>query len=58
MAIDIESLRKQLAASEQELETAKSHIYRVDGAIQILRHLIAEVERPEATAAPVDTLDV
>ncbi len=45
--ITIESLREQLAATEIELEQAKAHLYRCDGSIQLLRHLISEAEKPE-----------
>ena len=42
----LESLRKQLAETEAEWEQARAHLYRCDGAIQLLRHLIAESEKP------------
>lgn len=45
-----EDLEKQLAAFEVELEGAKAHIYRLDGAIQLLKNLLAQ-DKPE----PVDT---
>lgn len=48
MSITLEQLKEQLAASEQELEVAKAHVYRCDGAIQILKGLIAQAEQPDA----------
>ena len=52
--INIESLKEQLSASLNELEEAKaefeeakSHVYRCDGVIQLLKHLIQEAEKPE-----------
>ena len=45
--INVESLREQLKASEVELEEAKAHVYRCDGVIRMLQHLIAEAEKPE-----------
>jgi hypothetical protein len=45
--ITLESLKEQLVASENELEQAKSHVYRCDGATQLLKHLIQQAETPE-----------
>ena len=60
MSLSLESLKEQLAAVEQEMEQAKSHVYRCDGSIQLLRHLIkqAEAETPEKPTAPIDEIDV
>ena len=38
----IETLKTQLTNTEAELEQAKAHVYRADGAIQLLKHLIAQ----------------
>jgi hypothetical protein len=40
--MDLETLVKQLEAAEQELEAHKAVVYRTDGAIQLLRHLIKQ----------------
>lgn len=40
MNVSISELETQLAHTEQELELAKSHVHRCDGAIQLLKHLI------------------
>ena len=45
MSLSLESLKEQLVASEAELEQAKSHVYRCDGAIQILRYQISLLEQ-------------
>ena len=57
MSLSLESLKEQLAAVELEIEQAKAHVYRCDGSIQLLKHLITEAETPE-TPAPIDTVDV
>lgn len=44
--ITIEQLKEQLAASEQEFEAAKSHVYRTEGVIQLLKHQLALAEKP------------
>lgn len=49
-SISVEDLKKQLAATESELEQAKAHVYRSDGAIQVLKHFIADAEKPAETA--------
>jgi len=45
--IKMDDLKAQLAATEAEMEAAKAHLYRCDGALQVLKHLIAESEKPE-----------
>ena len=45
--INVESLREQLEATKAEFEEAKAHVYRCDGTIKLLLHLIAEAEKPE-----------
>ena len=45
-SIQIETLREQLATTEQELEHARAHVYRCDGVIQLLKHLIQQAEQP------------
>lgn len=44
--ITIEDLKEQLKAYEDQLEVAKSQVYRLDGITQLLRHLINEAEKP------------
>lgn len=45
-SIDIVALQEQLVASEAELEQAKATIYRLDGIIALLKHLIKKAETP------------
>lgn len=40
----LEQLKAQLAQSEVELEEAKAHVYRCDGAIQLLKFQISQLE--------------
>mgnify|MGYP001562868096 FL=1 len=56
MSLTVETLREQLATTEQELENARAHVYRCDGCIQLLKHLLtlAETEEPETPAASVN----
>lgn len=42
--LTIEDLKQQLASSEAELENAKSHVYRLDGITQLLKHQIKTAE--------------
>lgn len=51
MSLNLKTLRDQLVKSEQELEQVKAVFYRVDGAIQVLKSLIAEAEKPEPPPA-------
>ena len=44
--MELDVLKEQLAHTEKEYETALAHLYRCDGAIQTLRHLIKELETP------------
>ena len=46
----LDSLRTQLHETEIEFEQARSQMYRCDGAIQILQHLIADAEKPAEQA--------
>ena len=49
--LSLDTLVKQLDAAERELEVAKSHVYRTDGAIQLLKHLITQcTAEPEKEA--------
>ena len=52
MAFGIDNLKAQLQDAEQELEVAKAHVYRCDGAIQLLKLQIAEAEKPENDDTP------
>ena len=53
MSVLLDDLKKQLAASEAELEQAKAHVYRLDGAIQMLRHFISDAEKPDVQVTEV-----
>ena len=48
--VNVDALREQLAETEVEFEQAKAHLYRCDGSIQLLKHLIAQAEKPETPA--------
>lgn len=48
MSISLEELQSQLASTEIELEHAKSHVSRCDGAIQLLKHFIKEAQSAQA----------
>ena len=47
MSLTIESLKSQLAQFETQFEEAKSTVYRIDGAIQVVKNQIASLENPE-----------
>ena len=42
--MNLDDLKKQLENTELELEQAKAHTHRCDGAVQVLRHFIKELE--------------
>mgnify|MGYP001577740648 CR=1 FL=1 len=42
--MNLDDLKKQLENTELEFEQAKAHVHRCDGAVQILRHFIKELE--------------
>lgn len=44
MSVAIDTLKQQLLSTENDLEQAKAAVYRCDGAMQLLKHLIAEAE--------------
>lgn len=48
--MDRQSLEQQLASLEAEMENAKVVVYRCDGAIQVIRHLLTQID--EAEKAP------
>lgn len=50
MSITRQELVDQLAHTEVELENAKSIVYRCDGVIQLLKHLISEIDNGEKDA--------
>lgn len=52
--VKLSDLKSQLEASQEELELAKAHVHRVDGAIQLLKHFIKteEDEVPEPAPEP------
>ena len=54
MALTVETLREQLASTELELENARAHVYRCDGAIQVLKHLITVAEDPDEGNTPAE----
>lgn len=45
MSISLEELQAQLASTEVELERAKAHVHRCDGAVQLLKHFIGEAQK-------------
>lgn len=49
-SLSLDSLKEQLKATEQEFEAARSHLYRCDGVIQLLKNQIASLETPADTA--------
>lgn len=42
-----DELQKQIVATEAELEQVKSHLYRCDGAIQVLKHLLKTFDKAD-----------
>ena len=51
MAEELRAVVEELATTELELENAKSHVYRCDGCIQLLKHLIEQAESPDLTTS-------
>lgn len=49
--LSIETLQEQLKKLEQDLEVSKAQLYRVDGAIQVIKQLISQLESPEVPNA-------
>lgn len=49
MALDSQTLKDQLIKAENEFEQAKAVLYRLDGAIQVLKLLITNIENPLVT---------
>lgn len=45
MFLNLAELESQLAHTENELELAKAHTHRCDGAIQLLKHLIQDAKK-------------
>lgn len=43
-SISVEELNEQLESAQLELEAAKAHVYRCDGAIQALEHILKTIE--------------
>lgn len=52
MTLTKESLQEQLKAAEDQLEQAKSVVYRCDGAIQAFKLMIEQIDAPESTVIP------
>ncbi len=47
----VDELKKQLEATKSEFEEVRARLYRCDGVIQLLTHLIAEEEKSTADLA-------
>ena len=45
MPLDMKVIQDYLDRAEQEMEIAKAHVSRCDGAVQMLKHLIQAVEQ-------------
>lgn len=43
----IDKLKEQLAKLESEFKVCESTLYRIDGAIQVVKQLIVEAEKPK-----------
>lgn len=54
MPFDLTTLQTALTSSEAELDHAKAYVSRCDGAIQVLKHLIALHEEGDEVPAKVD----
>ena len=52
MSLELEQLQTQLASTETELEQAKAHVYRCDGALQMLKHMIAQIKAATSQEEP------
>lgn len=46
MDVNLDLLKSQLTQAEEEFKQIERTIYRLDGAIQTLKHLISEAEKP------------
>lgn len=46
--ITLETLKTQLAQFEAQIKETEANLYRLDGAVQVVKHLIAEEEKPAA----------
>ena len=49
-SVKVDALKEQLRNTEREMEEAKAHVYRADGAVQVLKHLISIAEAGESQA--------
>lgn len=49
--INLETLKTQLAQFEAQLKEQEANLYRLDGAIQVVKHLIKEEEKPATEVA-------
>lgn len=58
MALDLESLKKQLAETELEFEKARAHMYRCDGVVQLLKYQITEAEKSEKPSEDTSSTSV
>lgn len=45
--MNLEQLKQQQASLEQELEAGKAQFYRAEGALAIVKHNIAQLEKAE-----------
>ena len=43
--VSLETLRDQLTASNNDVENAKAILFRSEGMVMLLKHLIAEAEK-------------
>lgn len=50
--VTLETLKAQLAQFEAQIKEAEANLYRLDGASQVLKHLIAEEEKPAEDSNP------
>lgn len=53
--MNLETLRENLKALENDFEAAKASLYRIDGAVQYARHLVTEAEK---SVDPTDATSV
>jgi hypothetical protein len=56
--LTVESLTTQLTELEQELEAAKSQVYRIDGAMSATKHILAQLQAANKPSTPSDPASV
>lgn len=59
MAVDLKYLQDQLVSFERELEQCKAHAQKLLGAIELNKHLIADMEQDakDAVSDPPDVIE-